>query len=142
MEIALSLGVVSFGVVGLIGLLAASFDSSRASDEDTLVASMARQVVAELRVIPFDTLNPGVANATGPQPFYFDHEAHRLPSGTGAIYQCIPAITANSDFMTQGTTGSATKPNMYDVRMPFSRAALGQHAPALQTLHASLARYE
>jgi len=137
-EIVLALGIVSFAIVGLIGLLTVSFDSGRASDEDTLIASMARQIVTELRAQPFDNL-ASQAGDSGPI-YYFDHEAHLVTSSSDAIYQAQVRITADTDFNTQSTTSGATV-NLYEILMPFVRTAAPKRL-AIQTLHASIARYD
>lgn len=140
-EIALALGIIAFAIVGLIGLVAVSFDSGRASDEDTLVASMARQIVAELRAVPFDNLASSGVGGNQSQTYYFDHEAHRSSDPKGAIYQCVPIINANTDYNTPGTATANPKTNLYEIAMPFKRAAAPDR-PAIQTIHASLARYD
>lgn len=137
-EIALALGIVSFAIVALLGLVAVSFDSNRASDEDTLIASMARQVVVELRAIPFDELAAGTNSAR--ETFYFDHEAHRLAGPANAVYQCYPRVSPDTDFNTQGAT-NGPKVNLCEVLMPFLRNA-APDKPAIQTIHASIARYD
>jgi len=137
-EIALALAVISFAVVGLIGLLALALDSSRASGDDTYVASMARQVVAELRAGTFDGI-AGKLGTDGSEIFYFDNEAHKLAAAPGAVFSCKAVLTANPDYSTTGTSGTPVV-NLYEVRLQFSKG--GAAAGSLGSLQSSIARYD
>jgi hypothetical protein len=55
-EIVLALGLISFALVGIFGLLSVATVSSSNSDRDTLVVSMTSQVLSDLRAVPFDSL--------------------------------------------------------------------------------------
>jgi uncharacterized protein (TIGR02598 family) len=135
-EIAIALGIVSFAVVGLIGVLSVSFDTSRASNQDTIIASMARQVSAELREQPFANLTPGSQKA-----IYFDNDAHRLESSEGAVYVCAPTLTENPAYTISGTGGATPQPNLYQLQMDFSFVqVVGK--PPLQTIYSAIARYD
>jgi uncharacterized protein (TIGR02598 family) len=127
-EVVIALGIISFAVVALLGLLTVSANSSRFSDEDTVIASIARQVTAELRSTPFATL------PTGGATWYFDHEARRLGAATGAIYRCQITLTADADY-----NSSSGAPNLYQVRLVFS-SALGSNPAVLQTASTALFR--
>lgn len=52
-EVTLALGIVTFTLVAIIGLLSVGLDAGRASAEDTAVAGMSRQVLTRLRTVPF-----------------------------------------------------------------------------------------
>ena len=55
-EVVLAIGVIAFAMVALLGLLAVSTNSSRSSDEDTSVAAVAREVMTQMRSVPYSTL--------------------------------------------------------------------------------------
>ncbi|MEA3209582.1 MAG: hypothetical protein QOE70_2639 [Chthoniobacter sp.] len=144
-EIVLALGIISFGLVALVGLLAVSLDSSRSSDQDTMIASMARQVTTTLRERPFDKLKSGGSSDI----FYFDAEGRALPAATpearqGAVYQCTAILTRNADFDTVETNGTS-KPNLFDVQLRFSTAlkpATSATPAAMEVVNTAIARYE
>lgn len=135
-EVVLALGIVAFAVVALVGLMAVSFDSSRGSDADTSIASMARQITAELRARPFDRLT-----TEGSDVYFFDNEAHRLADLKGAVYRCKVTLTANGDFDTGSAGGAPAQPNLYEVQIDFT-SALGASPSRLQSFHTAIARYE
>jgi len=127
-EVVLALGVISIGVVSLIGLLTISTSSSRLSDEDTVMAAIARQVDTELHNTTFANL------PTNGATWYFDNEGHHLPVAANAVYQCRIVLTADTDYDSPG----AVK-NLYRVELLFSRA-LGSNAPVLQSTTTSVYR--
>src|SRR5437867_3861421 len=55
-EISIALGIAVFGIVGMLGLLSASMSANSASDRDTVIASMSRRVMGDLRSRAFDAL--------------------------------------------------------------------------------------
>ncbi|MDQ3620965.1 MAG: Verru_Chthon cassette protein B [Verrucomicrobiota bacterium] len=135
-EIVLALGIVAFAVVALVGLMTASLDSSRGSEADTLIASMARQITAELQTRPFDSLT-----TEGPEIYYFDNEAHQLPDKQGAIYLCKVTLTLRSDYDTEPVDGAAAQPNLYEVQLDFA-SALAANPARMQSVHTAIARHE
>jgi uncharacterized protein (TIGR02598 family) len=127
-EVVLALGVISIGVVALIGLLTISTASSRLSDEDTVVAAMARQVDTELHNMQFANL------PTGGATWYFDNEGHHLATAANAVYQCQIILTGDTDYDSPGGVK-----NLYRVKLLYSRA-LGSNAPVLQSTTTALYR--
>ncbi len=124
----MALGVISIAVVSLLGLLTITTGSSRLSDEDTVVAAIARQVDTELRNTPFASLpTNGVA-------WYFDNEGHHLTSAAGAIYQCQISFTDDTNY----DSPNGVK-NLYRVQLLVSRA-LGSNAPVLQSATTAIYR--
>ena len=127
-EVVLALGVISIGVVALIGLLTISTASSRLSDEDTVIAAIARQVDTELHNTSFANL------PTNGATWYFDNEGHHLTTAANAVYQCRIVLTADTDYDSPGGVK-----NLYRVELLFSRA-LGSNAPVLQSTTTALYR--
>ena len=127
-EVVLALGVISVAVVSLFGLLTISTGSSRLSDEDTVIAAIARQVDTELHNTTFANL------PTSGTAWYFDNEGHHLTTAAGAVYQCRINLT---DVTGYDSTGGAQ--NLYRVQLLFSRA-LGNNAPVLQSVTTALYR--
>lgn len=130
-EVVLALGVISFAIVSLLGLMTVSTGASRLSDEDTVIAAIARQVDTELRNTTFANL-PATGTA-----WYFDNEGHHLTTAAGAIYQCKILLTDDTDYDSSGASGGSA--NLYRVQLLFSRA-LGSNAPVMQTISTALYR--
>lgn len=142
-EVMLALGVISFAIVSLLGLLTVSSASSRYSEEDTAIAAIARQVDTELRNTL--TANLPTAGAT----WYFDNDGkHLLSAGDSipidAIYRCEISLTGDPTYdSTTATNGSAT--NLYRLQLLVSYAARRkttdpQKSYVLQTLNTALYR--
>ncbi len=117
-EVVLAIGVIAFGIVALIGILAFSTGLSRSSDQDTIIAAMSRQVTSELRNTAFASLPP-----TGTF-WYFDGEGRRLAVKAKAIYQCQINLTADDAYKSANNT-----PNLYQVRLVFTSALAATPAP-------------
>lgn len=56
-EIAIAIGIVSFVLVALLGLMASSFESARSAKEDTVIAALAREMLANVIDSTGDDLN-------------------------------------------------------------------------------------
>ena len=110
-EVVLAIGVVAFGIVALLGMLTLSTGLSRNSDQDTMLATMSRQVTSELRNTAFASLPP-----TG-TILYFDADGTKLTSNKGAIYQCQINLTADTSYKSSDSTQ-----NLYQVRLVFASA--------------------
>lgn len=83
-EIAISLGVVSFALLALVGLAVVGLNSSRAAQEDTVVASLARNAVSELRSLGYAQLS-----ALSSTNFYYTYDGARASGPEGeAYYEC------------------------------------------------------
>lgn len=165
-EVVLALAVISFAVVALLGLLSVSAGSSRSASEDTVIASMSRQVIAEMRSKPFSSLptkseptqnDPGwpVATTTtdswpaesgdppSPPPtylatLYFDNEGRRLPNAAGAVYQCRVKFMADPNSLTDSPAPLPDRTNLYRVRLAFSAV----NGTILQTVRTAISRHE
>lgn len=86
-EIVLAIGIISFSLLAMFGLVSVSLQSNRASASDTDLASMSRQVLATLRNLPFSSL-PSATN------YYFGPDGSPTNSAA-ALYDC--AVTLTSD---------------------------------------------
>lgn len=77
-EITVAIGVIAFALVGLMGLLSASLNTGKASEDDTRYAAMSQQVLDMLRSGPFEEIpfeKSVTAFTTKKMPsVYFDNE--------------------------------------------------------------------
>ncbi len=55
-EVAISLGIVGFAILSLLGLMAAGLEAGKSSQEDTAVASIAKSVLSDVRTNDFSSL--------------------------------------------------------------------------------------
>lgn len=83
-EVILSLGIVSFALVAMLGLLSVGFNASKQSTEDTLISTMTSKITSELR----GTSSVTAATMTTPKEYYFDAQGILMTTGTGAVYYC------------------------------------------------------
>jgi Tfp pilus assembly protein PilV len=121
-EVSLAMGIVTFALVAILGLLSVGLDAGRASADDTAVAGMSRQVLTRLRAVPF----PPTAGLPSPAylPFTDPPAATVADSFMAAVFfdssgDCLDATgtTAPLDSSKQLTawpvkgTGLETPPN-------------------------------
>ena len=94
-EIAISLGVVSFALLALIGLTVVGLNSSREAHEDTVVASLARHAVSELSSLNYTNLA-----ALSTTNFYYTYDGAVTNASADSVYYACrvnfktPATTA------------------------------------------------
>ncbi len=148
-EIALAMGIASFALTAMMGLLSVSLGSSKASTDDTVLATMANNVIGDLRRQSFDAAKNYIQGANSPVAF-FDVGGKRLRDETtgmdmdsssalanGAIYKCTQA--AQPDQKTLAADG--TTANMLRTKLIFVWPASAAAPPNRRVVHASLARY-
>ncbi len=113
-ELVVSLGVLSFAFVGLLGLLPVGMTTFGKAIDTSVGMQISQRVVDEALLTDFNTFL-GKAQAVR----YFDDQANELTSATGAIYyvnvRTLPAVTvpgatdANSN-LAEITVQIATNP--------------------------------
>lgn len=82
-EVVLSLGIVSFAFVSLLGLLPVGYQTFRRAIETSAQARIIQNVVTEMEMARYSDVNAsGYATAHFPQ--YFDDQGNRLTSGSDA----------------------------------------------------------
>lgn len=148
-EIALAMGIASFALVAMMGLLSVSLESSKAATDDTVLATMANGIMGDLRRQPFDEAKDYIENATPPVAF-FDVCGKRLRDkvsgmdmnsssalANGAIYKCTQAAQPDQDTLAaDGITA-----NMLRTKLTFVWPASAATPPNRRVIHASIARY-
>lgn len=157
-EVCLALGILSFAIVAMLGLLAVGINSNKSSLENTVLSVMSRQVIGTLREQQFSDL-PNIAGVTTAAPatlqvIYFDVNGTRLQDtsaspptdlgktaalGRGALYQC--AVTAQGDVQTTGLSLS-TQPVLLNLSLTFTWPVQATTPPNNVVIHSSLARYD
>ena len=153
-EIALALGILAIALAGIVSLLGVAADTTRGGDIDTVISSISRTVVSELRAVPFDALwqadpatvaNPATSASTAAAPldsvFYFTGEGLLLRPGKNpaeAAYACtvrkIPDA-ATGDF---GSSRANLLHLQLVVHWPAAARPSGENSKAFR---AQIARY-
>jgi uncharacterized protein (TIGR02598 family) len=149
-EIVLAMGVISFAVVAILGLISLGINSAKGSLDESLVAAMSRQVVANLRQQQFSgnplfATIPTAGPATTIQTAYFDTNGTLLTGSTqqqalqqGGVYRCV--VTGSAVIEGPAPKLSATSPCMVDLDLTFTWP-LGATAANSFSLRTGLARY-
>ncbi|XHR29765.1 MAG: Verru_Chthon cassette protein B [Chthoniobacteraceae bacterium] len=154
-EIVLAIGVVSFALIAILGLISAGVNSSRSALNESLMAAMSRQIVSDLRQQQFasNSLFTSVNSGTSTlQTAYFDANGVRLLSSDGlhdvtaaeakqqqAIFQCD--VTASSDTDRMGPVAATVSvPCLVNVMLTF-QWPLGAKNPSRHCLYTSIGKY-
>jgi len=145
-EIAIAIGICSISLTAVMGLLSVSLGSSRESADDTIVATMADDVINDLRSMDFpspaltaanrlldgsgDVAAGGVPSAVTAAPIFFDAAGIRLKDGNGdditrgdpqfanAVYQCVEIAQGDPDTLSAtGSDGSTARQAVNLVRV-------------------------
>jgi uncharacterized protein (TIGR02598 family) len=108
-EVTLALGVISFGMLAVLGLLPAGLGTFRQSMDTTVASQIFQQIINEAQETDFDQLIKDKTNATissgstgVKQIRYFDNQGKELTNATGAIYHVNTRIQV---------AASSTSPN-------------------------------
>lgn len=86
-EVVLAIGVLSFAVIALMGLFSVGMTTDRRSTETTLVASMASQVMSDLR------WHHQMTNPVLPTRYQFDAYGQLCGAGVNPVYECAVSVT-------------------------------------------------
>ncbi len=124
-EIALALGIVSFALLAIVGLLGVGLSSGKSAQVDTMQAAAARAFLSAIRTNSPATFS-GATN-------WLNYDGSTNASATGAYFQCV--ITTNTP-----PAGVAVT-DMLGLRMEF-QYPLGAAAANRKTnvFHASIIR--
>ena len=145
-EVTISLGILSFALAGITGLLSGSWSINRAAANDNALTQITRNIVENLRGQSMDDLLAWSSGDESQRTFYFSEAGSPLDGSGGsspktALYRCV--VQADADQETQsaavGGTSSGTV-NMVKLHLqvvwPCSAAT-----PSMKEIYAQLARY-
>lgn len=127
-EIAITMGIISVALVSILGLLGVFFNVGKSATDETLLASMSRRFVEEMRTKPFADVSSSAGSL-----FYFDIEGNPLGNSTGAWYECEVAPAPNID------------PDLDSTLFRFTlifRWPIGTASDQSFRFHSSVAKYE
>jgi uncharacterized protein (TIGR02598 family) len=154
-EVVLALGISTFSLVSVLGLLSAATNTDSQAGRDTVLVSMSDYVLNEMQSVPFDALwsvDPTTSRDTGPSTnspenstYYFTNEGTPLPASTAAssfdlLYKCV--VTKTPDDQTQNlNTGNY---NQLKLQLTFSWPAsftATSGKAGTKSLYASIGRH-
>lgn len=104
-EVTIAIGIVSFALLGLIGLLPAGLGALRDSAEQTMNAQIVRRISGDLMVQSFAS-RADFSSFSG-ATLYFDEEAQVLGNSFGARYRAIVDVHDPSLPGVESTTDKA-----------------------------------
>ncbi len=99
-EVALALGILSFALVGLMGILPVGLSTFHRSTDNSTGAQIAQRLINEAGQTDFSTLVGTVAST--PVVRYFDNEGNELPAANKS-----QAVFNTNLVVTSGTAGTA-----------------------------------
>ncbi|XHR27700.1 MAG: hypothetical protein ACFUZC_17395 [Chthoniobacteraceae bacterium] len=146
-EIVLSLGIVSFAIMAILGVLSVGVNSNKDSLDESTIAAMSRQVIGNLRQQQFDASPVFTQLLNSPSVCYFDGQGTRLwqngvdidsataEASGSAVYQCTVTATNNLQY-----ASNSSLPCLLDLTLKFEWPIRAK-APSSYVIYMSLARY-
>jgi len=124
-EIVLSMGIVSFALVSILGLLSVGMDAFSKVIDNSVGAHVAQKVIAESGQVDFEILvrNPagGVASIFSKPERYFTDQGDELPSAAGAVYRVNTRVLVATELPL--LSGVAQNPDLATVTVQVARYA-------------------
>jgi len=128
-EVAIALGLLSFVLLSIIGLLGVGLNSSRSAHLDTIQASIARQALSAVRTADFDTFSSGT--------YWFTLNGARLTNSIDAYFEC--QVTADE----AADAPEDARPHLRILQMEFVHpVAAPPQSRTTNTVQTSLARHD
>jgi uncharacterized protein (TIGR02598 family) len=143
-EVVIAIGLVSFALLALVGLLTVGLKSSRESGEDTILAVCTGTTQALVRAEGFSNVSANPAYADTTPDFFFDSAGALLTDSAGAplktqntnaLYGCL--VTRGAPALSQATTNLL----VYQLKFVWPLAAPAANRQQ-RVVPASLANYE
>ncbi len=98
-EVALSLGVAAFALIGIFGLLPIGLNSNQAAINQTAIANILTEISADLRTGDAQSPRFGIAlnvPSTATSTFYLDESGGRTPAPASARYRVSTTVAPTS----------------------------------------------
>ncbi len=123
-EIAMCLGIVSFVLLALLGLLSVGIGAGKSSREDTFAAGLGVNILADLKTVDYANLPPSSVTY-----YTYDGAATNIPSG--AYYQCTTEALAST--MPQTNAQSFSKRVKIEIVWPLTAPAAQRQTNLFET---------
>jgi len=152
-EIVLAMGIISFSIIAILGLLSVGLNSSRNALDESLLAAMSRQVVGSLRQQRFvnNDVFTNLAAGTTATVCFFDANGVRLlrdgkdldqanALAAKAAYQCTVTGASDTERLGPSPAMQIVTPCLLDVTLTFQWPMEAKKANSY-SLRTSIARY-
>lgn len=93
-EVALALGVVSFAMVSMLGVMSVGLTTVKDASDQTMHAQIISRVSSSVLQTPFDDID----NYVGRSPLYFDREGAVVASGADSIYRANLQLATHAGY--------------------------------------------
>lgn len=122
-EVTMALGLASFSLLAIVGLLPVGLKTFRDSRVETALGGIQRQMRGEVEAVPFESLTNGSFTAG---KFYFSDEGTLLPGSSGAYYEASTELTNTSAPGLAATAESSIRTLKVTLLSPFELPATVQ----------------
>ena len=138
-EVVLAMGVISFALLAIFGLISVSLKADRESSSDTVLAEMRRQVMGDLRTGTFAAL-PDL------KYYYFDVDGSPCNPASAlapaqpasAIYECKAELATDQHATDAAYDVSA---NLKNATLTFTWPVLSGSRPHTEVFYCDIANY-
>lgn len=126
-EVVIALGIISFALVALIGLLPVGLDTFRRAVDATTTSQIAQELLSSATHAKYSALGQMAGT-----PYYFDDQGK---SGTGIdatnyVYRADVAVSTSSDI--PQSSGALANPNLATVKITITKISAPQDARTFQ----------
>ena len=125
-EVIISLGVVAFGFIAILGLLPKGLTTFRSAMDNSVGAQIAQKVLNDSQQQDFDTL---IANGNSRSVRYFDDQGNELPNKSRAIYHVNTRILVST-----GMPGESINTNLATVTVQVANNPGNRTLPMVNNL--------
>lgn len=122
-EIVMSLGIISFGLVALLGLIPTGLDTLRESRTTTLYTEIAKTIANAAQQTDFTQ----ITNTFDGKKFYFDNEGISVPQGRfDQIYEAL--VTTGTNITVPASPAPQQLPGLASIRIDIRRSLSGTNS--------------
>jgi uncharacterized protein (TIGR02598 family) len=122
-EVTIALGLVSFSMLAIVGLLPVGLKTFRDSRVETTLGGIQRQMRGEVEAVPFAMLTNGSFTAG---KYYFSDEGTLLPGSSQAYYEVSTELANTSAPGLAATADTSIRTLKVSVVSPFGLPATAQ----------------
>lgn len=134
-EVAIAMGIISFALVALLGLLSVGVRAGKDSHDDTMAAEISRVAFSEWKS---GTNNFSMGDST--MTNYYTYDAKRLSgAGSSAYFECLILNTTHSINLPGLTNGANVRRIRLELSWPVGAAASNRDRQIFET---TVAKYE
>lgn len=95
-EVALALGILSFALIPLLGLMATGFHTLRDSNAEVRASLIAQKIIAAAQMVPFSSLQD--------QSYQMDYEGNSVTVSNDAVFHANMTVTRGGGLLDSTNT--------------------------------------